>query len=84
MKLPPEEQKAFEKYFEDLMYQASMAESSYKRGKIEGKQEGKLEGRLEGKLEEKYIIARNMKRKGIDVVVIAEISGLSVKEIEAL
>lgn len=36
MKTPIEERKAFDRYCEDLMYQASMFESSYGKGKMEG------------------------------------------------
>jgi predicted transposase/invertase (TIGR01784 family) len=51
-----------------------------REGKLEGEQTGLLKGKFEGKLED----ARLMKKKGIDINLISEISGLSVKEIEEL
>ena len=96
MKMPPEEQKAFDRYREDLMYQASMFESTYVRGekkgfregklkgKLEGEIEGKIKGILEGKLEEKLEMARKMKAQGIAIDVISEISGLTAEKISAL
>lgn len=92
MKLPKEEQKAFERYCEDLRYQASMFESSYvrgekkgeKRGERKGLTKGKKIGREEGKREEKREMARKMKAQGIAVDVISNISGLTAQEISAL
>ena len=45
-----------------------------------GKQEGKLEGLQEGKME----TARNMLRKGMDLALIAELTGLSPETVEQL
>ena len=46
----------------------------------QGIQQGKAEGLEQGKI----IIARNMKSKGIGLDVIAEVTGLSVEDIEKL
>jgi len=51
-----------------------------RKGKLEGMQEGERKGKLEGKLE----IAQAMLVKGLDVNFIAEITGLSVSEIERI
>ena len=48
------------------------------------KEEGKLEGKIEGKLEGKIEDARLMKKKGLDFILISEITGLSIDEIEKL
>ncbi len=48
MKLPEDEQKAYEHYKDDLRYQASMFESSFGDGYYEGKAEGKAEGEVVG------------------------------------
>ncbi len=48
MKLPEDERKAFDRYVNDLHYQASMVESSYGVGKLEGIKEGIEEGIKEG------------------------------------
>jgi hypothetical protein len=72
MKLPQEERIAYQRYLDDLRYQASMVQSSYGIGIIEGKKE-KAES-----------IARALKAKGIAAEVIAETTGLSPREIEGL
>ena len=51
--------------------------------KQEGKKEGKLEGKKEGKLEAKLEIARQL-LDVLDVETIAQKTGLSLAEIEAL
>ena len=55
-----------------------------RRGREEGRLEGREEGRQEGKLEGILAMARGMKLKGINLQTIAEISGLSLQEIEKL
>ena len=96
MKLPPEEQQAFKRYAQDLMQQTSQFNSSYGRGKMEGEEKGRKEGREEGreegekigvekgKLEEKIAMAKKMKCQGIALEIIAEVSGLSKKQLEGL
>jgi predicted transposase/invertase (TIGR01784 family) len=76
MKLSLEERKEYERYSEDLMYQTDIVKSNYERGKFEGKKEGEIKGKLE--------VAKNLKRKGIDISTIVEVSGLSKKQIEDL
>jgi len=48
----------------------------------EAHEKGKAEGKIEGKIEEKVAIAKNMKKDGVDLNVIAKYTGLSPKEIE--
>ena len=48
--------------------------------RFEGETKGRAEGRAEGAVE----IARNMKKKGLDPVLIAEMTGLSPNEIKCL
>ncbi len=50
----------------------------------EGFEKGVTEGRLEGKKQEKLNIARNMKAKGLDFVLISELLDLPVETIEKL
>ncbi len=79
-------------------YNVSIAEAT-ERGKAEGLEEGlkegiekgKIEGRLEGIAEgkkearkSKLEIAKNLKRKGMDIDTIAEVTGVSKEEIEKL
>ncbi len=51
---------------------------------MEATERGMAQGMERGKSEEKCVIARNMKMKGLDVALIAEMTGLSVDEIETL
>ena len=46
--------------------------------------EGMEKGKAEGHKEEKLDIARNMKQKGMDTKTIADITGLTAKEIKNL
>ena len=50
----------------------------------EGIKEGRREGRLEGIKNEKYSIAKNLKKSGLDIKFISENTGLSIEEIEKL
>lgn len=92
MKLPPEQQKAHERYYDDLRQQTDMIVSNYKIGKFDGIKEGEkiglkkgLEQGLEkGKFEEKIVIARKMIDQGITIDLIAKISGLTIEQIEKL
>ncbi|MCR5496239.1 MAG: hypothetical protein K6F48_00175, partial [Paludibacteraceae bacterium] len=73
------------KYLED---EIDMEQHGYERGMEEGLKKGTEQGMKQGKLEgEKTANLRNakrMKQKGLDVDDIAEITGLSPKEIEEL
>lgn len=49
-----------------------------------GKAEGKAEGLAEGEAKSKYLIAANMKKSGVDPLIIAQCTGLPIDEIEHL
>lgn len=69
LKLPEQERLAYEKYQDDLHYQASMVESSY----------------TIGKLKEKRKISVNLLKAGLlDTQTIADMTGLTLEEVEAL
>jgi predicted transposase/invertase (TIGR01784 family) len=53
-------------------------------GRAEGKAEGRAEGKAEGRAEGRAEIAANMRQKGIPISMIAELTGLTIAEIEAL
>jgi len=53
-------------------------------GKTEGKAEGMAEGRAEGMVEGKRETARLMLARDMEIDVIADLTGLSVEEINAL
>jgi len=61
------------KYYRDLK---NSIDTAFDEGKIEGKMEGKIEGKIE--------TARAMKFKGLDISIIAEVTGLTITEIEEL
>ena len=52
--------------------------------RAEGRKEGRKEGLAEGKAEANMDNARMMKAKGFSAEVIAEITGLTIEEIETL
>ena len=72
LKMPPEDRAAYERHQEDLHYHASMFHSSYEIGKLEGEQENTIK------------IAKKMKQAGMSAENIAEMTGLSVEQIESL
>jgi len=80
MKLPEDEQKAYEHYKDDLHYQASMFESSFGDGFYEGKAEGKAEGLNEATKN----IALNLANEGTTIEIIAKVTGLSESEIRQI
>ena len=84
MKLPEEEQKAYEHYKEDLHYQASMFESSFEDGYYEGKKKGELEGKAEGKTEATKQMVLSMTKKGIAIEIISDITRLPIEKIELI
>ncbi|MGM9760719.1 MAG: hypothetical protein ACI30I_11535, partial [Parabacteroides sp.] len=59
-------------------------ERGLKIGEEKGRKEGKAEGLAEGETKGKTEMAAAMKRRGMDLATIAEISGLPLEEIEAL
>jgi len=75
-KFSPDEKTKYEeslKYYRDLK---NVVDTSF--------DEGKSEGFVEGKVEQNREIARQMKLKGMEKVLISEITGLSISEIEQL
>jgi predicted transposase/invertase (TIGR01784 family) len=69
----------------DAREKARMDERARMRGEYnKGKTEGKIEGKLEGKMEGKIEVAKNMLHKGSDIEIIAEVTGLSLKEIKSI
>ena len=61
--------------------EASLTENE---GKLIGEARDISIGKAEGKAEEKLEIAKVLKRKGIDISIIAESTGLSEEEIRCL
>ncbi len=83
LKLPEQERLAYEKYQDNLHYQASMFESSYTIGIKTGIEQGVEEGMVKGEKQKALEIANNL-IDVLDVKTIAIKTGLSEKEIESI
>ena len=59
-------------------------EEGVEKGKKEGIEQGKQEGLEEGLIKGQYQTATNMKKKGIDLQIIADCTGLALEEVEKL
>ncbi|MDM8516664.1 Rpn family recombination-promoting nuclease/putative transposase [Desulfobacterales bacterium HSG16] len=77
LKLSQEERMAYERYKDDLHYQASMVESTFTIGRIKGRKEGKKEKAVE-------IAISLISKNGMGPKMIADITGLTEEEIKAL
>ncbi len=79
---------AYDKFWDTVSTEQTLIMSSRKVGLEEGRVEGRMEGRVEGfaEGEKKGIMktAHGMKAKGLSPELIAEITGLSLQEIETL
>lgn len=75
-----EEQRAYDEHLSNIMIQNDAITGA----KLEGRLEGKQEGILEGELKAKYTIASNAKKQGLFSEMIANLTGLSIEEIEKL
>ena len=84
MKLPEDEQKAYEHYKDDLRYQASMFESFFGDGYNEGKAEGKAEGMVDGIKQTTKNIAINLAKEGTAIETIAKVTGLLESDIKQI
>jgi predicted transposase/invertase (TIGR01784 family) len=61
------------------------AEGRWQReGWQKGEQEGRQKGEQEGRQEEKVEIALNMLRKNLDLATIAEVTGLTIEQLQSL
>ena len=67
---------AYERFWDEVNMRYVLKESNYKRGLAEGEAKGKAEERME--------MARKMKARGYSAADLAEITGLSLEEIDAL
>jgi len=74
MNLPEDKRRAYDKYIENLMFEASMVLGNRKEAKWEGVQEGIQKGTFE--------VAKKMKNNGLPIEDIMKYTGLTQKEIE--
>ena len=88
MKLPENEQKAYEHYKDDLHYQASMFESSfgdgYHEGEAAGVEKGIEKGIQMGMEKTTNTIALKLIQQGVAIENIVAVTGLSVTAVEHL
>ena len=59
-------------------------DTAKEEGRAEGREEGRAEGREEGRAEGIAMVVKNMHEKGMDIDVIASITGLNKDEVESL
>lgn len=92
MQMDEKERRQYERDMENQMIQNDVLETARIEGKAEGREEGLAEGREEGRAEgraEGYTEAmrenaRKMKAKGIPSDTIADVTGLSIADVEKL
>lgn len=89
LKLPEQERLAYEKYQDNLHYQASMVESSYtigvKKGVKQGIEQGIEQGTMRGEEQKAIKIAKNLLAQGnFDQETIAEMTELSVEDVQKM
>lgn len=74
MKIPEEERAAYDRYVDDLHYQASIVESSYGIGMLKGHKKGRKEGHME--------VALRMVANGMSVEEAAYMAGVDINELK--
>ncbi len=80
LKMTEQERLAYHQHQKELHHEASLYESTFVLGKLEGIDEGIQQGIQQGVL----LTAKNMKQAGIDIHVIAQVTGLSLAELAML
>ena len=86
MKLNYEKEMITERDYYNMLNTAKadgLAEGEAK-GEAKGREEGRVEGRAEGRNEEKIRIAKVFKEKGVEYLMIANVTGLQENEIAML
>ena len=84
-----EERNAYDEHLNAVMIQNDVLDTAKLEGRIEGRAEGReeglaeglAEGRVEGRAEGIRTTAKGMKDKGIDLQIIADVTGLSLDDI---
>ena len=90
--MTPQERHAYDEHLSAVMIQNDVLDTAKLEGRIEGLAEGRAEGLAEGRAEghaegERSALqktAQKMKQKGLPTTDIADITGLSIEEIENL
>ena len=84
MQMSEKERRAYEYHLDQQMAENEMLYTARKEGLAEGHAKGRAEGRAEGEHSKAVESARKMKAKGYSAEDIAEITGLTVEEINCL
>lgn len=84
MSMTEEERQAYREYMVSVHAAQDAIETAKADGRAEGLAEGREEGRAEGREEGILAVARKMKQKGKSVEEIAELTDLTIEEIERL
>lgn len=74
----------YDEFWDAVRVEKTLVSDAVRKGMQEGMEKGMQEGRLEGERLKQLEIARNMKKKGIDIDTICEITGLSMKDLDNL
>ena len=80
----PEERRGYEASMKDYWDYYSTMKTAADKAEARGRAEGRVEGRAEGRAEEKQDNARKMKQLGASAEFIAQVTGLTLEEIENL
>ena len=78
--MSPKERMAYDEHLNAMMIQNDVLDSA----KLEGRLEGIVEGKAEGKAERSIEIAQNLKHINIPVEQIANVTGLSIEELQRI
>ena len=83
-KLTKGELAAYYRHLDNVVILRDNIHTEREEGRLEGRAEGREEGRAEGRAEGIRTTAKGMKEKGIDLQTIADITGLTLTEIQNL
>jgi predicted transposase/invertase (TIGR01784 family) len=84
MKLPEDEQKAYEHYKDDLHYQASMFESSFVDGYKEGEKRGEKRGEKKGEAKAVRKMVLHMAKENMSIKIIMLATRLTKEEVKLI
>lgn len=90
--MKPAERQAYDRHIDAIMIQNDVLgtarleglQEGFQEGREEGREEGRKKGKEEGKEEALISMVRNMKSLHLPVETIAQVSGLSIEQIEKL
>ena len=84
LRMSPKERRAYDYYVETQARDTDVERTKLLEARIEGEKQGRAEGRAEGEERANREASRKMKEKGYSLEDIADITGLTITEIEAL